>query len=170
MKIGIISDTHDHVQNIEKSVKLFNKEKVGMVIHLGDWCSPFSPDFFAKLKCPLRGVLGNNDADVFLLLRKEKKYVVDLEIHKRIFVTTIGGKRIAAYHGDDDEITRALIASTEYDVVLTGHTHVQKVQHFGRVLHINPGTISTFKQGKINNEFTVAIYDSAKNKAEIKRI
>lgn len=170
MKIGIVSDTHDNLPAVEKAVRLFNRQKVGMVIHLGDWCSPFVPHFFAKLRCPLRGIFGNNDADMFRMLRREKKYVADVEFSKRIFVTTAGGRRIVAYHGDDEEVTRALIASTEYDVVLTGHTHVSKIEHYGRVLHVNPGTLSTFRQDRINKDFTVAVYETAKNEARLWKV
>lgn len=42
MKIGIISDTHDQVEKIKKAISIFNKEKVFLVYHLGDFCSPFS--------------------------------------------------------------------------------------------------------------------------------
>jgi len=37
MIIGIISDTHDNLPEIEKAVKLFNQKKVGFVLHAGDF-------------------------------------------------------------------------------------------------------------------------------------
>ena len=65
MKLGIISDSHDQVENIKKAVEIINKEKVDFVYHCGDLCSPFVLHLLAELNCPVKIVFGNNDADVF---------------------------------------------------------------------------------------------------------
>ena len=36
MLIGVISDTHNNIKNIDKIIGLFNEEKVSSVIHSGD--------------------------------------------------------------------------------------------------------------------------------------
>ena len=77
MKIGVISDTHDQRLPIRQAISVFNSEKVSLVVHCGDWVSPFSAAWFAALKCnsaksgmhnrvkpdlcPIKGVFGNND-------------------------------------------------------------------------------------------------------------
>ena len=65
MKIGIISDSHDHRDNIIKAVKYFNDENVGMVIHAGDIVSPFTEKEFKKLESKMKAVFGNNDGEKF---------------------------------------------------------------------------------------------------------
>jgi uncharacterized protein len=35
MKIGIISDTHDDIENVQEAIEIFNKVKVEYVIHAG---------------------------------------------------------------------------------------------------------------------------------------
>jgi uncharacterized protein len=40
MKIGLISDTHDNIQNIQNAISLFNDKHVSFVIHGGDIVSP----------------------------------------------------------------------------------------------------------------------------------
>ncbi len=168
MKVGIVSDTHDHLPNILEAVKLFNKEKVELVIHCGDWCSPFAPDFFAGLNCPIKSVFGNNDADVFKML--SKKYAVPIEFSKNVMELSIGGKKAVVYHGEEQAITESLLASKKYDVVITGHTHQTVNERKDGVLQINPGTLSHFKAGKINSEFTVSIYDSSLDAAKIVKL
>jgi uncharacterized protein len=37
MKIGIISDTHDDIENVQKAIEIFNGERVNCVIHAGDF-------------------------------------------------------------------------------------------------------------------------------------
>jgi uncharacterized protein len=65
MKVGVISDTHDQIENILKAVELLNQEKVELVVHCGDWVAPFTLKFYHALKCPIKGIFGNNDGDKF---------------------------------------------------------------------------------------------------------
>jgi predicted phosphodiesterase len=37
MKIGIISDTHDDIENVQKAIEIFNAEGVNYAIHAGDY-------------------------------------------------------------------------------------------------------------------------------------
>jgi putative phosphoesterase len=62
MEIGIISDTHDNIKNIEKAVNVFIERRVIFVIHAGDYVCPKAVESFQGIK--LIGVLGNNDVDV----------------------------------------------------------------------------------------------------------
>ena len=62
MKIGLISDTHDNIQNIQKAIISFNEKLVRVVIHAGDIVSPEAVEAFDGMK--LIGVLGNNDLQV----------------------------------------------------------------------------------------------------------
>jgi len=50
MKIGIISDSHDHWENIKKAVKIFQDRKTDLVIHLGDYVNPVSVKFLKGIK------------------------------------------------------------------------------------------------------------------------
>ena len=61
MQIGIVSDTHNNLKNIDKIISLFNEERVSTVIHTGDIASARSLEKFSELKCKLVGVYGNND-------------------------------------------------------------------------------------------------------------
>ena len=62
MKIGLISDTHDNIENILKAVSEFNSRRVDIVLHAGDFVSPIAVESFAGIK--LVGILGNNDTDI----------------------------------------------------------------------------------------------------------
>lgn len=46
MKIGLISDTHDNIQNIQKAIISFNDIQVRVVIHAGDIVSPETVEAF----------------------------------------------------------------------------------------------------------------------------
>ena len=62
MKIGLISDTHDNIRNIQKVIISFNDIQVRVVIHAGDIVSPGTVEAFDGMR--LIGVLGNNDLQI----------------------------------------------------------------------------------------------------------
>ena len=56
MKIGIISDSHDHWDNIKKAIKVFQDQKTDFVIHLGDYVSGQTIKMFNGIKMIDKGV------------------------------------------------------------------------------------------------------------------
>ena len=66
MKIGIISDSHDDVDNVNRAIGIFEKEKVKAVIHAGDIISPPIIKEFKRLTddgVEFFGIFGNNDGE-----------------------------------------------------------------------------------------------------------
>lgn len=140
MLIGLISDSHDHVLHVEQAVELFKKREAEVVLHAGDFCSPFTVPPFEGLK--MNGVFGNNDGDHYLLMKKFSEIGAE---HLGTFGDLkIGGRRIALYHGTDAPITAALEQCGNYDAVISGHTHEQKAEMIDGTLAINPGTAHGF--------------------------
>jgi uncharacterized protein len=121
MKIGVISDTHDQDLLIEKSVQCFNDEKVDLVVHCGDWVSPFILYSFKELRVPIKGVFGNNDGDKFRHVVFGGKFGLDLQYEDRFLELEIEGRLIAVFHGDYRSITHGqifhllLLASMTHD-------------------------------------------------------
>ncbi|OIO63387.1 metallophosphoesterase [Candidatus Woesearchaeota archaeon CG_4_10_14_0_2_um_filter_33_10] len=167
MLIGIISDTHDNARNLLKAVELFNEKEVGLVIHCGDWVSPFMPDFCDKLNCKIISVFGNNDGDIFRFLSRNEKERWNIEFERDCVEMNIDGKKIAAYHGHSKPLLQSLIKSQDYDAVFSGHNHKASVEKKGKTLHVNPGSTSGVCESKLSDKITIAIYDTKTNKAEI---
>ena len=67
MLIGLIADSHDNLQLIDKAVKVLNEKNVELVLHVGDFVSPFVVSKLKDLHCRVIGVFGNNDGDRELL-------------------------------------------------------------------------------------------------------
>ena len=63
MLIGVVSDTHNNLKNIDHIITLFNEEEVDLVIHTGDITNKNSLKRFNQLQCELIGVYGNNDKE-----------------------------------------------------------------------------------------------------------
>ncbi|HLP80307.1 MAG TPA: metallophosphoesterase [Acidobacteriota bacterium] len=140
MKIGIISDTHDNEANIQKVVKILKKEKCGMVLHAGDFVAPLTLEWYKGL--PLIGVFGNNDGDIFRMMRKAKENEVTMA--GAVWEEVVDGHKMIMYHGTEPAIVDALIQCQKYDIVVYGHTHVVDIRTVGKTLVINPGTVHGF--------------------------
>ena len=53
MLIGLMSDTHDRVPAIRELVERMVERGAGMVMHAGDYCSPFSLEPFHRAQRPV---------------------------------------------------------------------------------------------------------------------
>ena len=95
MKIGLISDTHDNIENIQKAVGEFNNRHVDIVLHAGDFVSPIAVESFAAVK--LVGILGNNDTDIPGLTSAFNK--IHGELKGEIFEAVYDGMKLVIYHG-----------------------------------------------------------------------
>lgn len=166
MKIGIISDTHDQIENIKIMVDRLNKEAVELVIHCGDWVSPFSLRYYENLRCPIKGIFGNNDGDKFRHLERAKLYGINVEYQDRFISTEIDGKKIAVFHGDYEEIIEALLASQMYDAVFHGHNHKKEIKTVGKTLSVNPGTLMNETTPSVKGA-SFAIYETVSNTARL---
>jgi uncharacterized protein len=160
MKIGLISDTHDNVENIKKAIKEFGDRCVELVLHSGDFVSPIAVESFAGFK--LVGVLGNNDIDVSGLTQAFKN--INGELIDEILDTTYDGLRFAMYHGTNYTKRESLAKSEKFDVFIYGHTHRKIIKNSGRTLIVNPGTAKGWFFG---HYATAAVLDTSTRNVEV---
>ena len=142
MLIGIISDSHDHLENVRRALALFRERGVEIVLHAGDFVSPFVSEPFRELGVRVIGVFGNNDGDK-LYLRERFSGVG--ELHFGPHELELGGRRILLMH--EPRALEALVASGRYDLVVYGHTHRAEIRE-GRPLVINPGELGGWLTGQ----------------------
>lgn len=139
MKIGIVSDTHNNLRNVQRIVELFNASGVERVIHTGDITQAKTLEVFAHLEMPLYGVYGNNDegerealeaavADYGFVFR-DPPFVLDW--HQRSIIVV----------HDPLEFNGHL--SAFHELALHGHTHLHRYEQVrttkGRQVIFNPG-------------------------------
>ena len=158
MKIGVMADTHDHMDRIRQAVELFRRRGVGHVVHAGDFVAPFAIRPLAQLSCPVLAVLGNNDGEVTGLTGAFREIG---DLHARLATTRIEGRRIAAVHYP--ELAEPLATGGRFDLVAYGHTHEVAVQRIGETLLLNPGEVC----GWVTGRATVAVVDLETMEEEI---
>ncbi|MDW8029745.1 MAG: metallophosphoesterase [Armatimonadota bacterium] len=153
MKVGIMSDSHDHLENIRKAVEAFNSAKVRYVLHAGDFVAPFVANELQKLNCPLLGVFGNNDGERIGLQNRFKSFGAEVKVQPAFI--ELEGKKFVIIHEHD--LSDALAESGKFDVVVYGHTHNLDIRKASNgCLIVNPGEVCGWLTGKS----TVAILDT----------
>lgn len=160
MKVGLMADTHDRIDAVERAIDFFNRAGVEHVLHAGDLVSPFVAPKFAKLKAKLHFVWGNNGGDREHV--RVKFGEMDVKPLGNFAALELGGRKIALLHGTHEEIVGALLKSGTFDVVVRGHTHRAEVRE-GKTLLVNPGEVCGYLSGRM----TVAMLDLAELRAEI---
>jgi len=134
MRIGLIADTHMPF----RGTTLWNEvdeafEGVDLVIHAGDIVHPSVLDRIEQI-APVLAARGNNDVGI-----------VDHRIRDLQWLDR-DGKSLVAVHDTEPEsqaiadVERIYLGGRHADVIVTGHTHFERLDFRDGVLQINPGS------------------------------
>ncbi len=176
MKIGIISDSHDDVTNVNRAIDIFIEKKIRSVIHAGDIISPPIIKEFKRLTddgVNFFGIYGNNDGEKkgleaafnFVrgnLLGDDGKFEID-------------GLKFCVYHGQDLRKKEKFIRSQKFDVFIYGHSHTKhsEISHGNKrdTIILNPGSSHSQAETKYSEppyfpEPSIIIFDSTTKEIE----
>ena len=145
MILGVVSDTHNHLSNVEKIIDIFNEKNVDKVIHTGDITQAKTLNRFSRLNCPLLGVYGNNDLEEKNLKDTAKQNGFNFK--NPPFLLKISNKKIAILH-EPEEIENFLKKDPSIQLIIHGHTHRYRNEKIGKVKIINPGECAGIVKGK----------------------
>ncbi len=137
MRIGLISDSHDRMDHVQRAADYLRATGIDVVLHAGDvtyphvlellagfdvWIAQGNMDHVAELSAAVTRLFG---AERFASMH-------DLEFD---------GHQIALVHGHDRTLLNALIYSKSYEYVVRGHTHVPQDQCIKETRVLNPGAV-----------------------------
>jgi len=158
MLIGIFADTHDHLDNLDRSVSYFNRRSCDFVIFAGDLVSTLAVPPLRKLNCPLLASFGDNEGN-----RTGIRGAMEIigEIHDPPFCYRApDGTRLTITHQWQLLDGHAIGG----DVVVYAHTHRPRIDRLpAGPLLINPGEASGWVFGRAS----VAWLDTSTMRAEI---
>jgi putative phosphoesterase len=159
MRIGVVSDTHNHLPNVARIVELLNAAGVERVVHTGDITQPRTLAVLARLDAGLFGVYGNNDAGeregLAAAAARHGIRLADPPLELRW-----AGRRIVVVH-DPRDLGGPREAPA--DVALFGHTHRRAIDRAGGRLVFNPGECA----GHLRGHNAVGVVDLASLEPEI---
>jgi len=138
MLLGLLSDTHNSMANLQLALLEFRSKGVQTLIHCGD---------LTDLEIALQLVefqvictFGNGDWNANEIQRSLKYYHPD-NFCGTVFRGEIDGVKIAATHGHLEGSVDNLVQSGEFAFVFHGHTHRRKHELIHHTHLINPGAL-----------------------------
>lgn len=137
MKLLVFSDTHGHLDSARNVLERIG-DKIDAVAHLGDHDADAEELMGEFSHIPFHFVAGNND------------YGLDTPSKKMVHM---GGKNILLTHGHKQRVYWGMDTLCYWaeeqgaDAVLFGHTHRPFYDDEGRVMILNPGSISLPRNG-----------------------
>ncbi|MDQ6717907.1 MAG: metallophosphoesterase [Gemmatimonadota bacterium] len=159
MKIGVMADTHDRLPAIEELLSKMAERGVSMVMHAGDYCSPFALAPFQTAGLPLLGVFGRNDGDQ-TTLEATASAGFGAEIYESPHSFEVGGHKVMLVH-ELGEINKRSIAS--HDFVIHGSSHKLEQTRRDTTLLLNPGEAC----GWITGSCTAMVVDLDTGEVEV---
>lgn len=144
MKVGVLSDSHGNLKNLEESAKwLVEEGKVDVLIHLGDDSDDAKIlEKFGKKLIVVPGVF--------------ESYYQDPAVTNRL-IEVFNGKKVLISHTEEvhkndpsPEVKELIkpeevIAKKEVDIALVGHSHIPKIEDKEGVLVFNPGHLKEWE-------------------------
>ena len=142
MQIGILSDTHNNIENLQAALQIIKQKDIHTIIHCGDVTRVEVAPLLADLRVIY--LAGNGD----LLWGEIRRSLLEMNPESfggLVFSGEMDGVRIAAAHGHEDGVVDELARSGEYDYVFCGHSHRHKDEQVGKTRLINPGALGGLK-------------------------
>ena len=134
MKIGVVSDSHGHVENLRRAIKVMTKEGVEVIVHLGD-------DYD-----DIKALSDQEGATIIQVPGVFSTYYQEPGIPNRVIETWEGVRVLLTHtpetHKNDlpnDLKPEEVVANCEVRLVLSGHSHIPEVKEKGGVIWVNPG-------------------------------
>jgi len=141
LKISLLSDSHDNIENLKKAVYISNERNCSHLFHLGDIVAPISAETLKNFNGGVIAVFGNCDGDkielkrIFNLIGGEiKKPPYKFELYNRSFILM-----------HEPFLLHEVILSGEPDFIFFGHTHEVDFRREGKTVIINPGEAAGIK-------------------------
>jgi len=170
MKIGLISDTHGDIYAFKKAFEVL--KDYDLIMHSGDlfYHGLFNPvkesynplelsKIISQIKKPIIFSKGNCDSEVDQL-------AVDFNVLDPVRIFYFKENIIYLHHGHKkrDEELLDLSKKFKFNIVVSGHTHIYRIERKENVIFINPGSPSLPKGG---NPPSIGEIDFNKNTVRI---
>ncbi len=162
MKIGIISDIHDQLDNLKWAVEKMQELKVQQVFALGDYSSPYIVERLGLVGVSVVAVWGNNDGDqvaMFKAVQDDPNNSIHFKKGTFAEVEYDGKKYFLTHY---PLLAENAAMSGKYKATFHGHTHKQRSEILNNTPIINPGKLATYP----DDIFSFAIYDTESSVVE----
>lgn len=143
MTIGVLSDTHDDTNYIQKALYIFEKSRPELLVFCGDATTPSSLEWFCEYR--IIYTYGNGDfltGEIQALLKAHNP----LNYAGFVYEGELSKKMVGVTHGHLEDKLKEMLYSGRYDYIFSGHTHLRMDKRIGKTRVINPGSLGGLKK------------------------
>jgi putative phosphoesterase len=144
VKIGVVSDSHDHGTRLAAAVERARAWGAQAILHCGDIIGPNSLRRAMAVGLPLHAVHGNNIGDMLSMQRMAQASNGALIYYGGDASFELAGRRLFMTHYP--HLARGMACTGDFDAVFCGHSHVAQIDGVagarGFTPLINPGTVA----------------------------
>lgn len=143
MKIGLLSDTHNNLANLQIALDRFRKAGIQTLIHCGDQTDTDMVRALVGFRviCLLgNGDFASGEIRQVLMEQNPDNYV------GLVYRGEIGNARIAATHGHIPGQVDELLHTGNHDYIFQGHSHMHQDKRIGSTRLINPGALGGMRR------------------------
>jgi putative phosphoesterase len=155
MKIAIISDIHDQIDNLNWAINQLQDKNISHIFALGDYASSYIIERLQIHDVPINAVWGNCDGDKQSMLRASQNENRNITFANGNF-DTIELEKQRYFITHFPSLAEHAATTLEYDAVFHGHTHYKRNEKIGNTPIINPGKLALYP----NDEISFAIFDT----------
>lgn len=138
MRLGLLSDTHGSVEQVETTRAIFESEQPDALVHTGDVTRVEHIQTLLDLGLPFHLVFGNCDYQTQSFQQAEGS--VPLVLHGSADILEYDGKLLGMTHGHYDR-TFDELREENPDYIVHGHTHERRDEEMDDIRYINPGSV-----------------------------
>ena len=120
-------------------MEIVKGRQAGLLIHCGDFISPFMLKELDEAGIPVHGVFGNNDGDQYSLTKMSLSMLDNITLHGLVGQVDAEGFTIGFTHYV--QMGEGLVSAGACRLVCIGHSHEHEIRRNGRVTLLNPGEI-----------------------------
>lgn len=150
MKIGVLSDTHDHLSNLLSALEACRKQQIDTLIHCGDLTGFEMVSHFEGFRTIYTP--GNMDFATGTIKKRIEKMRADNFVGT-VYKGQLDGISVAATHSHIENKVMDLVSSKRFRWVFHGHTHERRDEVIHGVRVINPGALGGLQ--KENRSFCI---------------
>jgi putative phosphoesterase len=144
LKIGVVSDSHDHGALLASAVERASAWGAQAILHCGDIIGPNSLRRALAVGLPMHVVHGNNLGDMLSMQRMAQGSGGALVYYGSDASFTLAGRRLFMTHYP--HLARGMACTGDFDAVFCGHSHEARIDSVpsarGLTPLVNPGTVA----------------------------
>jgi putative phosphoesterase len=142
MKLGILSDSHNNLTNLQAVLKIFRQAGVTRLVHCGDITTPETAAAMGDFL--IIHTLGNGDY-ASGAIRQELLNLNPSNFSGLTYKGDVEGIAIAVTHGHHPGMVHQLAESGLYRYIFYGHSHRRRDEISGTTRLLNPGALGGLK-------------------------